>query len=83
MHAVVEPAELCQVEKLPRRYSTRATFEGIKNAILDVPVLSECQQQFVFVNEERIVDKDSYGDSAIRCLNDMVDYQGPDRIDMP
>jgi hypothetical protein len=68
---------------LARSKPAGATLKGVEDAILDVRVFSECQKQFAFVDQKRIVDENSNCDTSIRCPDDMVQHHRACRVEEP
>ncbi len=83
MHAVIQAAEIGQVQELPRCQSARASLERVVYPVLDIRMLRECEQHIVFVDQEGIVYQDTHPDAAIRCLHDVIQHHGSRRVKVP
>ncbi len=83
VHAVVEPVELGEIQRLPRREAVGASLVRIEYAVFDVWVLGEFEKYVVFAEKEGVVDEQLDGDAAFGGCNEMVQHESPDRVQGP
>ena len=80
---MIKAPEIGEIQKLARGKPARASFKRIEDPILNVRVFRQREDQFVFVNQKRVIDQDANGDTAICGCHDVIQNQRTGRIEVP